>query len=422
MSRSPWLSAAEVAERLGVKRETVYAYVSRGLLRSQPGPGPRERLYPREDVERLESRLELRRAPDRAARRTLSWGTPVLDSEITLIADGTFHYRGRDVLELARDRRFEEVCGLLWEGRLEPPPGLAERVEPLPREVREALRRLGDRHPGDSFQLALRLLAAGDAGAGDLRPRAVCDRAARIMAALAMTLGAPGRPVVGGLARALRRGVARARPESEPILERALILCADHELNVSSFTARCVASAGSTPWEVVSAGLSALRGFRHGGASDRVGWLLAEVGAPALGQAAAGRCSRDSVRRVLDQWIGRGERLPGFGHPLYPGGDPRWSSLLEAMEEVWGRSRELEAILLVADEGAELAGEPPNVDLALGSIARLLAVRSGGWAIFALGRTAGWIAHALEQTAGGSLIRPRARYVGPAPRAPSSPA
>jgi citrate synthase len=416
MPHSPYLTAAQVAERLGVRRETVYAYVSRGLLRSQPGPGPRQRLYPREDVERLEARVELHRTPERAAQRTLSWGTPVLDSEITLIADGSFHYRGHDAVALARERRFEEVCGLLWQGSLEAPAGLDGRIEPLPREVRTTLRRLGARHPAEWFQLAIRLLAASDAGAGDLRPHAVCARAARIVGALAMTLGAPAQPVAGGVARALRRGIARGRPEAEPILERALILCADHELNVSSFTARCVASAGSSPWDVVAAGLSALRGFRHGGASDRVGLLFAEAGVPALDEASAPSPSRAAVRRALDEWLARGERIPGFGHPLYPGGDPRWGSLLQAMEEVWGSRRELDGVRRIAEAGAEMAGDLPNVDLALGSIARLLAVRSGGWAIFALGRSAGWIAHALEQYAQASLIRPRARYVGLAPR------
>ncbi len=97
-----YLTATQAAEALGVTRATLYAYTSRGQLRSEPVSGrPRERRYYREDVERLKERKEARRDPTRAAARGLHWGGPVLESGITLIHNGRFYYRGHDAVKLA---------------------------------------------------------------------------------------------------------------------------------------------------------------------------------------------------------------------------------------------------------------------------------------------------------------------------------
>src|SRR5713226_8570090 len=104
------LTAQEAADALGVTRATLYAYTSRGQLRSEPAPGqPRERRYYREDIERLRERKEARRDPSKAAAQGLHWGSPVLESGITLIHDGKLYYRGRDVLKLAQESTLEEV-------------------------------------------------------------------------------------------------------------------------------------------------------------------------------------------------------------------------------------------------------------------------------------------------------------------------
>jgi citrate synthase len=145
--------------------------------------------------------------------------------------------------------------------------------------------------------------------------------------------------------------------------------------------------------------------------------LLDELALPAIGEQGSRSRSAPSLRRTLERWLRRGESIPGFGQRLYPGGDPRWTSLVEAMGEVWGKRPAFLRVLEVASRGQEIVGEPPNVDLALGSLARLLGMPAGGaWAMFALGRTAGWIAHAIEEYERGALIRPRAGYVGAAPR------
>src|SRR6478735_7299340 len=100
-----WISAADAARLLGVSRATLYAYVSRGFVRSQTSPrSPRERAYARDDVERLQRRTEERRAPDKAAARALQWGLPILESSITLIDGQRLYYRGLDATMLARSR------------------------------------------------------------------------------------------------------------------------------------------------------------------------------------------------------------------------------------------------------------------------------------------------------------------------------
>jgi citrate synthase len=144
----------------------------------------------------------------------------------------------------------------------------------------------------------------------------------------------------------------------------------------------------------VLGGLAALSGPLHGGMTERVAAMLAE---PGMG---------DDPHAALAARLGRGEHLPGFGHRLYPAGDPRAAALFAAMGPDPFRER------LVA-AGTALTGTPPNIDLALALIERELALPTGAaFALFATGRMAGWIAHALEQHQDGRLIRPRATYVG----------
>jgi citrate synthase len=188
------------------------------------------------------------------------------------------------------------------------------------------------------------------------------------------------------------------------VVRRALILCADHELNVSSFTARCVASAGSTPYAVVAAGLAALEGTRHGGSTARVEAMLAAM-----------RRSR-RIDTAIGERLRRGERIEGFGHPLYRDGDPRASALLALLRERYPRSPELTFVLDVAQTAGSALRDRPNLDFALAAVGRVLRLPAeSALTLFAIGRSIGWIGHAIEQSATGQLIRPRARYVGVVP-------
>ncbi|HUP23241.1 MAG TPA: citrate/2-methylcitrate synthase [Thermoanaerobaculia bacterium] len=406
-----WLPSSAACERLGVKPATLYAYVSRGLVHSRRGADGRSRLYSAEDLDRLLLRAERRRDPEEQVRGALDWGGPVLDSELTLIEDGRYYYRGRDATGLATSSRIEEVAALLWLGR---PEAWREifpaRLEPLPRSWRPALGRVAGAHPGETLQVALRLAASEDPGAFDRRPERSSRCGARILGTLAMAVSRLEHPVRDGVAGALRRGWVARRPDAQPVIDAALVLLADHELNVSSFTARCIASAGSSPYDAVCGGLAALRGFRHGGCSDQMEALVLGAG---VGPGMRAAPPRERLREALARRLAAGGPVPGFGHRLYPRGDPRCRALMDLMQERFPSSRVVAALAALAVEGESLLGDRPNVDFALAGLSAELGLRPGGaFAVFALGRTVGWIAHALEEYSRDRLIRPRARYVG----------
>ncbi len=409
MPGARYLTAAQAAGELGISVATLYAYVSRGLIRSEGGePASRARRYSREDVEKLKQRKEQRRNPAHMVEQALHWGAPVLESALTLVEGGRLYYRGHDVAGLAGHASFEQVAALLWTGELAvglpevfartAPAGLATaRAWATPGVLaRPAL--------ADEFQLALARAAPADPARYDLRPAAVAQAGVRILYLLAnVAAGGPSAPEAG-IAGALQRAWAPSQPQARDLLNAALVLCADHELNVSSFTARCVASAGSTPYAAVIAGLAALQGTRHGGQTARVEALLREA-----------HTARE-VRDVLAGRLARGEGIPGFGHVLYPEGDPRGRLLLDMLAELWPDTPTVRLAAALEQSALELIGERPTIDLALAVLAAGLNLPEGAaLAIFALGRTAGWLAHAMEQYETGQLIRPRARYIGSRP-------
>ena len=176
-------------------------------------------------------------------------------------------------------------------------------------------------------------------------------------------------------------------------------------VNVSAFTARCVASAGGSPYGAVIAGLAALEGIKHGGLTTRVESMLGAM-----------RRER-SGHEALAARLREGAALEGFGHPLYPDGDPRATELLARLAERYPRSAELHFAKDVAAAAWSTLEQRPTIDFALATLTRVagLPPRSG-LALFAIGRTIGWIGHAMEQYAAGALIRPRAKYIGPPAR------
>ena len=400
------MSARQAADELGVSLPTLYAYVSRGMVRSEAAEGKRRnRRYRAEDVRRLRERKERRRHPEGVVERVLHWGTPVMESGITLIDDGRLYYRGRDVADLAARSTVEEVAALIWTADEAKAPTLFP-LEPSvhSQRIQDVSAFVTGLPPVEVFQVLLSLSAAEDPAAYDLRPAAVARTGARILRLMTNVAAGEADTQVARVAEALQRRWSPGDPGAAALLGSALVYCADHELPVSTFAARCVASSEATPYAVVLAGLAALGGVKHGGEVELVEAFLREV--EAAGDASAAISGR----------LRRGERVPGFGHSLYPDGDPRAAGLLSLTAEAYPESPAVSLSEAVAGEALQLMGERPTVDLALVTIARTLGLPPGGaTALFALGRTIGWIGHAIEQYEGGSLIRPRARYVGEQP-------
>ena len=397
-----YFTASEAAGALGITLPTLYAYTSRGQLRSEPVPSrPRERRYFRHEIEQMQERKASRRDPGRAAARGLHWGSPVLSSSISLIEEGKLYYRGRDVDGLAATASLEQVAELLWGAEAPERGRLFTQSRNASAGEWAALRAWRQTDTLVQLQAALPLAGARDPASFDLRPAAVRQTGARILRLL--TAVAAGRNSDAPIHAALQAAWAPNRAAAAEVIRVALVLSADHELNASAFTARCAASAGATPYDVVSAALATLKGHRHGGETERVAALMAEINTP------------NRARAVLANRLRRGERLPGFGHPLYPNGDPR-AVILIRLAEASGNQQQWMLVKAVCRASRELLHELPNLDFGLVALGRAYSLPpEAPLLLFAIGRAAGWIAHAIEQYASGELIRPRAKYVGPAP-------
>ncbi len=398
------ISATEAAGILGVSLATLYSYVSRGFLRSSGvAEASRSKRYSREEVLHLAARkADGKRAGHRVAA-AMHWGVPVLETRVSGISDGQLHYRGQDAQGLAAWASLEQTAALLW-GCAEqdcfgqPLPLLA--ALPLDPAWRAAVAGLP---PLQRAQACLPLLARppldGPAAATPVEEQFRISGAQlmRCLAALLLNTEPSTLPLHQQLAQA--GGLGRQATE---LVRAALVLMADHELNSSTFSVRCVASTHAELPLVLSAGLAALAGPAHGGGSA----LAREILLAAL----SGSEPMGSLEGA------------GFGHPLYPAGDPRAAYLLARLAQQIGppnasADESRWAQVAAATQGVALAaGLHANADGALAALELALALPPGsGLVIFALARSAGWIAHAIEQRSEGQLIRPRARYVGPHP-------
>ncbi len=401
-SESDLLTAAQACALLGITQATLYAYVSRGLLRSRPGADHRSRVYLRQDVERLVQRRRSGRGAASGAAQSLDRGLPVLETRISLIRPDAPYYRGQSaVAAVEAGATLERIACLLWDCADDPFADLAAAAWPA-RVV--ALAADTALPPLERAMAALPLLALDVPQSFTAAPRARHAIAARLLRDTAALLVAGPRgttPIHEVLAAAWRPGDAGFAD----LLRAALVLCADHELNVSAFAARVVASTGAHLHATACSGLAALSGPRHGGATARA-WAL-------IDEARAG----DPHTVIASRWQ-RGDDLPGFGHALYPDGDPRAAALLRLMRRLSPGSPALQHLEAIVATAEDISGERPNIDCMLAAICHVYELAAPpALVLFAAGRLTGWLAHALEQQALGRLIRPRARYTGVDPRA-----
>ena len=398
------LTTAEAAARLGVKPATLYAYVSRGLLTRERAPDGRTSTFDPAEIDRLAR-------PGRPRRGRRPAAELVIPSALTAIADGLPWYRGLPVPDLAATRTFEEVATWLWTGRFpDPVPGPAWRTGDAALEAGRRARAAlpGVALPLERIRVIAAALAAGDELRLELHPAAVTAAGRALVAGLVDCLPrqGPAPPEGAPIATRLWAGLSALDPQPELVgtLGAALVLLADHELAASTVAARVAASVRADPYAVASAGLAVVSGTLHGGASLGIEALLAEIDRP------------DRAASVVGARLRRGERLRGFGHRLYPDGDPRAGVLLERLRGAAAGSPRLAAVEALLEAAARRGLPAPNVDLALAALAHVAAMtRGAAEAIFAVARTAGWIAHALEEYDRNTPIRPRALYTGPTP-------
>lgn len=375
-----WLTAGEVMERLGLKPQTLYAYVSRGRIEARRDEGDARRsVYREADVARLERRRTRGKGSAAIAEDAIAWGEPVLASSITTIAHGKLWYRGRDAVLLADTARLEDAARLLWDCGNERFPLQTNSIAPG--------------RPHDRMFQALAWRAATSPPMRGRRPEALYFEAASLLDLMvdAVAGGSGDGPMH------LRLGRAWGCDETgTELIRRFLVLSADHELNASTFAARVTASTGASLAACALAGLAALSGPLHGGMAARVRGFCDEA-------------RERGAHKATTERLASGGHMPGFGHPLYPGGDPRAKALLAAFEPTIEHSS-------LADAVREITGELPNIDFALTALSDAARLPDDApFQIFATARCAGWIAHALEQSRTGRLIRPRAKYIGIAP-------
>ena len=413
-----FLSAAEAARRLGVKPATLYAYVSRGVLSRGKAADGRASLFNTDEVERLARRGRPRR-PAGVADITV-------ESAITEITGDSLRFRGLDATRLAVSRTFEEVAELLWTGELRSArePWQARPAALAAGRAAQAALPAGTL-PLERLQVIVPAMAATDPLRLQLDPAAVLAAGRSIIAGMVDCLpstatsgpgtsgpgisgpgtsgpgtsgpgisgpgiSGPGQPVAERLwSRLCDR---RASPALMHAMSAALVLLADHELAASTLAARAAASVRADPYAVVGTGLGAVSGALHGGASLGVETLMAAASGP------------DDVPRVVAELLRRGEKVPGFGHFVYRGGDPRAVVLLDLVRRAAPKSGPLAVADALVAEIRQKSLPEPNIDFAIATLARVAGmVRGGAEAIFAVARTS-----RLDRPCPRGLRRPRA--------------
>ncbi len=393
------LTALEAAARLGVKRETLYAYVSRGLLDRTLSLDGRTSLFDARQVD------ELRTSRRRTARGELR---TVITTGITEVDEAGHRYRGIPIAELTA-RGFESVADMIWghEGDWGGPAGLHDAVTAVVAELPDAT------PPIDRLRVAVAVASgidplrhspapAAQAAAGRSMIAAACSAIVPLRSSetTARSAGTIADKIVDAL----------AEPESsEPIaaemaraVDLVLVLLADHGLAASTFSARIAASVRADPYSIVAAGMGPVGGRLHGAASLGVHQLLMDVAATGESDA-------------LGRHMATGQRLPGVGHTIYVEVDPREILLRSLIDEIWAADPRLTIVTSLRSALRDHVDLVTNIDFALGSLTWLLGAPPwSGEVIFAVARTVGWIAHGIEEFNETPVrFRPTARYVRP---------
>jgi citrate synthase len=339
---------------------------------------------------------------------------------------GVLAYYGYDIHDLARGASFEEVCYLLWHGRL---PGRAElgdlqsqlaAARPLSEPILRLMKQLPSGDGMDMLRTLTSVLGQYDAEAGDNSQAANYRKAVRLTAQLGSIVATYGRLQAGGGAIQPDPALGHAanflymltgtRPDalSTRALDIALVLHADHELNASTFAARVAAATLTDLYSATVGAIGALKGPLHGGANADVMRLLISIGPDA---------APERIDDVVKGKLAKKIKIPGFGHRVYHTEDPRATHLRRMSKELGERAGNTRWFEMSQRIEAVVRGEKklnPNVDFYSASTYYTLGIPIDLFTpLFAVSRISGWTAHCLEQYANNRLIRPRTDYIGP---------
>jgi len=376
---SSWISMDEVCSRLGVRPQTIYAYVSRGKLEVMSDPSDSRRsLYRAEDVAGLARRKQAGRKHETLATNTLFGAEPSVPTSISTFLRERLYYRGQDAVALAKTASVEEAAQLLWSAGQPVDFSCGDRVATPGRVA--------------AFTMLAGLAATGHSTHGRMT-RVLHQEAQGLVGKIANAFGAA--KVAQPLHLRFAQGWKQPAKVAE-LLRTAMVLLVDHELTSSAFASRIAASTGASLPACLLSGMTTLSGPLHGDASGRVKALFDEV-------------ERQGEDHVIAHHLSTGVPLAGFGHHLYPDGDPRAAALLAMMDLP-------ENIARFIEKASGLTGLQPNIDVALAALVTHYGLPDdAAFALFATARSVGLLAHSLEQLGVAQVIRPRGRYVGVMP-------
>lgn len=400
-----YFNGSQAAEFLGVKSATLYAYASRGMIESVPAQSGRERAYRLSDLIKL--RQSSRGFKSQKDTDGPTWTGPVIKSAITEIRADGHRYRGQSALALAaKGQAFEQIAELLWETEGSELEWKSTRPIALPKHLKTLASAEVDYL--DLLKVLIASAEISDPVTRKLLSDDIFGTARRLIVTMSITPGLGENrdqfvsdgpyPVAQTLLSALC-GV-KSKEKSE-IINSALVLCADHELNASALAARIAASCDASLYSSLLSALGTFSGSLHGLASQRAEDTVHNS------------LKFKSTSAWLKEFLKHSERIPGFGTELYENGDPRAKFMIHAARPYASKHQQLKRLLEIVDCVSEQLDLKPNLDIGLAAITYALSLPPGsGSTIFAVSRTAGWIAHSIEQRTYGGIIRPRARYIG----------
>ena len=411
---SEYVSGAEAAQLLGVKPQTLYTYVSRGVIQSFPASTGQRRLYFRSDIERLRSRPRARRAMGALAASAMYAGEPIIATSITEITSQGPRYRGRLATELVvAGLPYENVAEFLWTGELLDEP-IRWTFEPLPLETQRIIKALehsrADAPIAHVFAtIALSISMARGTRAARLRTSSTITAARQVLQTFAGCFGflsarhayLPYPKATSIAAAVLRASGLACTDDRTRMVNGLMVLLADHELSPATFAARIAASSGADLHACLVSAIETSSGRRIAEIYDRTEEFL------------RGAKSKAELMQRARDYQSSGGTPPGFHQPIYPHGDPRAPYVLDLVRRAGRSSRHLNMVFAFLDEADSRLELNPRMEFGVVAIAEALGFpRRAAAGLYILARVAGWVAHVMEQRLSASLLRPRAKFVG----------